>query len=164
MSINRSFSSGFNFIFSDFDVDELLGDDSDDEESKLKSNSFPTQPKTNSDSHLINNYKKSIQYVGTDTFGDAVFVIYARDLPLDVKTNYQYFKVMDQLKDFFEKFVRHHLTGPKQKFVIIFITGLSAKENLPKVGVRFLKSILTEIICLVEMGRDSTKKFKLKRS
>ena len=132
-SVNQGFGSCFNICFSDFDVDELLGEDSDEDGAKPKSNSVKTQPQNNSDSHLINNYKKSIQYVGTDTFGDAVFVIYARDLPLDVKTNYQYFKVMDQLKDFFEKFIVHHLTGPKQKFVLIFITGNSAKENLPKV-------------------------------
>ena len=132
-SVNQGFGSSFNIYFSDFDVDELLGEDSDEDEAKIKSNSVKTQPQNNSNSHLINNYKKSIQYVGTDTFGDAIFVIYARDLPLDVKTNYQYFKVMDQLKDFFEKFIVHHLTGPKQKFAIIFITGTSAKENLPKV-------------------------------
>ena len=132
-SVNQGFGSSFNICFSDFDVDELLGEDSDEDEAKTKSNSVKIQPQNNSDSHLINNYKKSIQYVGTDTFGDAIFVIYARDLPLDVKTNYQYFKVMDQLKDFFEKFITHHLTGPKQKFAIIFITGTSAKENLPKV-------------------------------
>ena len=132
-SVNQGFGSSFNICFSDFDIDELLGEDSDEDEAKTKSNSVKIQPQNKSDSHLINNYKKSIQYVGTDTFGDAIFVIYARDLPLDVKTNYQYFKVMDQLKDFFEKFIIHHLTGRKQKFAIIFITGTSAKENLPKV-------------------------------
>ena len=91
--------------------------------------------------NTISAYKPSIQYLGdskNDEFGH-IFVIFARQLPKDIKSNLSYYQSMDLLMAYYEKFVGLSLNKPSAKFSIIYITGLSSKDNLPNVS--FSRSI-----------------------
>ena len=77
-------SSGSDFDVDDFSEDEVDGDEADGkDEAKVDV--------------VIQNYTKSIVYCGVDSSRDAVFAIIARDLPQDVKTNYNYEPAMTGL-------------------------------------------------------------------
>lgn len=78
-------SGGSSIVESDFDVDEYLTD------------SPPDPTTTIQVETIIQNYTKSLVACGVDDAKDAVFAIFARHLPQDVKTNYNYEKQMTAL-------------------------------------------------------------------
>ena len=73
-------------LASDFDVDEYLGDSPTDSPAV----EIKIDP-------IIQNYTKSLVYCGVDDAKDAAFAVFARYLPQDVKTNYNYDKQMTAL-------------------------------------------------------------------
>ena len=86
--------------------------------------------------NTISAYKPSIQHLGdsrNDELGH-IFVIFARQLPKDIKSNLSYYQSMDLLMAYYEKFVKLSLNKPSAKFSIVYVTGLSSKENLPNVS------------------------------
>ena len=90
--------------------------------------------------NTISSYKCAIQHLGdskNDELGH-IFVIFARQLPKDIKSNLSYYQSTDLLVAYFEKFIRLSLNKPASKFSIVYITGLSSKENLPNVSIFFL--------------------------
>ena len=74
-------------LASDFDVEDYL-----DGESTEK-----TEGQTEDVDTIIQNYTKSLVYCGTDDSKEAVFAVFARYLPQDVKTNYNYDPAMTAL-------------------------------------------------------------------
>ena len=92
--------------------------------------------------NTISAYKSAIQHLGdsrNDELGQ-IFVIFAQQIPKDIKSNLSYYQSMDLLLAYFEKFIRLSLEKPSTKFSIVYITGLSSKDNLPNVS--FLRTHL----------------------
>ena len=100
--------------------------------------------------NTISSYKSAIQHLGHSKNDDLghIFVIFARQLPKDIKTNLSYYQSMDLLVVYFEKFVRLSLSNPTSKFSIIYITGLSSKDNLPNVSFYLVTHIIWTICWL----------------
>ena len=86
--------------------------------------------------NTISSYKSAIQNLGDSKNEELghIFVIFARQLPKDIKTNLSYYQSTDLLVAYFEKFIRLSLSKPSSKFSIVYITGLSSKDNLPNVS------------------------------
>ena len=87
--------------------------------------------------NTISSYKSAIEHLGdskNDELGH-IFVIFARQLPKDIKTNLSYYQSTDLLVAYFEKFIRLSLSKPSSKFSIVYVTGLSSKDNLPNVSI-----------------------------
>ena len=74
-------------LASDFDVEDFL-----DGELNEKAKDNPEEVDA-----IIQNYTKSLVYCGTDDSKEAVFAVFARHLPQDVKTNYNYDPAMTAL-------------------------------------------------------------------